>query len=58
MPATGGARRKSFDYYTQTEALQAAKAAGTSDVPAVVWKHKAHGTYRPFRVVVEGRVFR
>jgi hypothetical protein len=58
MPATNSSRRASFDYWTKTEAMQAAKAAGTSDLPAVLWKRTPRGLYRPYAVVVEGRVLR
>lgn len=43
---------------TVTAAMKVARHLGKHDRPAVVWKHVARGKYRPYRVVVEGRVFK
>jgi hypothetical protein len=53
-----GKKRKSEDHWTLASATRRAKAAGRSDLPAVVWKCRGSGNYKPFFAVIEGRVLR
>lgn len=46
------------DAYSESAAMEIAVQHGASDLPAVVWMHVGNNNFRPFAVVVEGKVAR
>lgn len=55
-PSRCGIKRHSTETDSLKTALQRAKRAGRSDIPAVVWEHQGSGRYLPKAVVVDGHM--
>jgi len=49
---------KSYDAGSVSEAMRIAKTNGRWDRPAVVWKRAGYTDYRPYRVVVAGKILK